>query len=323
MNDPHPVLSKHSKPSRLAAALFGMALLSCRSAQNREVHEVARGALDQPEMVARVAGSFISLESLNKAASQGSAPSRVLDELIETRVYGQFAETGGLEPGRLRTVRRAMLGRALLERLEERAKASGPPTDAEVESMTAERWVEFDRGEAMKTCHAVILAEKLTEQGGETLARRLADALRTYSDCREFLEHAKTFPLQGAKLSAEDLPPVLADGRTLLLNREGEPIEAGPRFELAFAQAVHQIKAPGEQSPVVRTRFGWHVILLASKIPEKRVSLAARREALSVDILRRRAKEASDTVLAQSRSAVGVAVDRSAIEAMGRVRVGQ
>jgi hypothetical protein len=312
----------YSTPVRLIVALLAVAIFGCGGQGSNELQAGAQQSFSDPDVVAKVGETPISLEMLGKATSaSGGVPRLVLEHLIEARVLGHFAELGGLQLGRYQTVRRAVLSRAVLERLEATAKQPETPTNGEVESLTAERWTEFDRGEAFKTCHAVIHADALVPELGEKAAKRLAESLRPYSSCRDFLAHAKTLKFPDVKLTAEELPAVLADGRTVTVNRHDEPGEEGPRFDEVFARAVHQLKVSGEQSGVVRTRFGWHVVLLAARIPEKRLPFSQRREALTVDIYRRRAHEASEAVLAQCRKSVPISVDRSAIEAMSRARV--
>lgn len=316
------IVPAHSIWVRLIAAWLAVTISGCGTERRDGVHGVPQQVLSDPDAVAKVGESRISLEMLGKATSAGTSTTRrALEHLIEARVLGRFAELGGLQLGRYQTVRRAVLARALLEQLEARAKQPETPTNDEVESMTAERWIEFDRGEAFRTCHVVIHANTLTQDQGEKIAKRLAESMRPHTNCEDFLEHAKSLSIPDAKLTAEELPAVLVDGRSVLVDGKGEPVEEGPRLDEAFARAVHQLGTPGDQSAVVRTRFGWHVILLAAKISEKRLSFAQRREALTVDIHRRRASEASEAVLAQCRKNVPMSVDRSSIEAMSRVRV--
>ena len=316
------IVSAHSMLVRLIAAWLAVTISGCGNEQRNGVQGAPQQALSDPDVVAKVGESYISLEMLGKAVSAGgNTTRRALEHLIEARVLGRFAELGGLQLGRYQTVRRAVLARALLEQLEARAKQPEIPTNDEVESMTAERWIEFDRGETFRTCHAVIHADTLTQDEGDKMAKRLAESLHPHTLCEDFLEHAKLLSIPDAKLTAEELPAVLADGRSVLVDSKGEPVEEGPRLDEAFARAVHQLRTPGDQSGVVRTRFGWHVILLAEKIPEKRLPFLERREALTVDIHRRRAREASEAVLVHCRKSVPISVDRSAIEAMSRVRV--
>lgn len=323
MNAQSCMVRMRSTSIRLVAVWLGVTLSGCSHDQRTgEVRTEAQQTLTDPDVVAKVGDSQISLEMLGRAASASGISTRLaLERLTEARILGHFAERGGLQPGRYQTVRRAVLARALLEQLEARTKQPEIPTNAEVDSMTAERWIEFDRGEALKTCHAVIHADALAPDVCDKIARRVAESLRPYTSCAAFLEHAKSLSIPEAKLTAEELFPVLEDGRTVVVDRNDKPVEEGPRLDETFARAVHQLKTPGEQSGVVRTRFGWHVILLAGKIPEKRLPTSLRREALTLDIYRRRAREASEAVLAQCRKNEPVSVDRSAIEAMSRVRV--
>jgi len=272
--------------------------------------------------VAWIAEAPLDISLLQRASARsGSGAAFVLNRLIEARTLGLFAERGGLERGRRLMVVRAVLARALLERMEAQSNDPATPTDAEVAAMTSLRWTEFDRPEARRTCHALVRGEKLDDSSGLALAERLADGLRQFSDCVSFLERARAFSAAGANIVAEELPAVTPDGRTLKLDTKGELVDAESTFDEDFARAAHQIKSVGTQSGVVRTRFGWHIILLAEKIAPKQLPFDDRRRLLSEEILRKRAKDANLRWIAESRKSTPINVERAAVEAIGRVQV--
>jgi hypothetical protein len=320
--DVHRVTPGHSHKRRsLAVGLLLAVCISCHSNHGGNRGRVQQRTRDG-DAVAWVGESPISVATLQRASrSLPDAAASVLDRLIEARTLGLFAERGGLERGRRQMVLRAVLARALLERIEEQTKRPVSPTDDEVEAMTSKRWIEFDRPEARRTCHAVVHSEELAESAGNVLAERLASALRPLSDCAAFLERAKAFPVAGAKITAEELPPVTSDGRTLLLDAKGEPVDEGSPFDADFARAVFQIGAVGAQSGIAKTRFGWHVILLEGQIAAKHVPLEERRRLLADDILHERAKDASLRRIAESRKNEPIAVERASVAAIGRVQV--
>jgi hypothetical protein len=281
-----------------------------------------RASRAEPDRVAVVGPSGITADILRRAVAKAEGlPQSRLAQLVELRTYGLYAQQGGLHQGRRQMAERASLARALLERIEDETKSPPTPLDAEVESMTETRWIDLDRPDAAITCHAVVHAQGLDDAAGMSLALRLADALRPATRCQEFLDRANAFPVVGAKVTAERLPPVTADGRTMILDGKGEPFDEGDAFDAEFARAANQIKAIGEQSAVVRTRFGWHVILLEGRIAEKRVAFEERRKVLTDDILRKRAKDASDRLIVELRQRTSISVDRAAMETAARVRV--
>lgn len=307
---------------RLSA--IGLVLLGGGCSRADSTHEARPlpTIIGDPNVIGTVGNSSITLDALRRATeSTGAALDVTLNRLVRLRMYRLYAQQRGLEEGRLHMTERAVLGRALLERLEERTKVPSEPTDAEVKTMTERRWIEFDRPEAVVTCHVVIHAERLTDGAGFALAQRLADALRAVTACDEFLDRAKKFPVVGARITAERLPPVTRQGRTLVLDDAGAPVDEGESFDLAFAEAAHSIQANGSQSRIVRTAFGWHIILLESRLPAMTVPFDERRRLLREDILQRRAKDAADDLLKEMRRDTKIAIERAAIETAGRVRV--
>jgi hypothetical protein len=306
----------------LTRALLFLFAVGCNNASPAGKLSVARGVEEGKGLVAMVGQSGIALETLRQAVQHFEGNSRArLAQLIELRAYGLYAQEGGLERGRRQMTERAILARALLERVEEKGKVSGTPTDDEVNAMTETRWIEFDRPDAVTTCHAIVHAQGLDEAAGISLAQRLADALRPLTQCQAFIERAQSFAVAGAKVTAERLPPVTADGRTMILDGNGEPVDEGEPFDADFARGAHQIKIIGGQSNIVRTRFGWHVILLESRVPSKHISLEERRSRLAADILRQRAKERSERLIAELRQRATISVERAAIQTVDRVRV--
>lgn len=270
---------------------------------------------------AKVGDSLVSTALLERArAALSNSSEEPLFALVKARLYGQFAEHGGLEHGRERMVSRALLARAWMERLEAEARKAGPPTDVELAAMTERHWVESDRPEALQTCHALVHDDKVDAASARVAAQKLAESLKPFSRCDDFLEHAKAFSFAGLKITAERLPPVLADGRTLIVNDEGSPVQEGPTFDLDFARAAHQIHAVGEQSALAHSSFGWHIILLESRVAAKRVPLEERKQRFANEILLERARRAVDQSIADARANTPVTVDRAAIEAIGRIR---
>lgn len=305
--------------ARLLALVFAA---GCSNTGSSQQHPATRAIRAEPDLVAAVGTSAITADILRRAVAKAEGrPQARLAQLVELRSCGLYAQQGGLQQGRRQMAERAVLARALLARIEDAAKSPSTPSDAEVESMTETRWIDLDRPVAAITCHAVVHAQGLDDAGGMSLAQRLADALRPATRCQEFLERANAFPVVGAKITAEPLPPVTADGRTMILDGKGEPVDEGDAFDTEFARAAHQIKAIGEQSSVVRTRFGWHVILLEGRVAEHRVSFEERRRVLTDDILRKRAKDASDRLIVALRQSTSITVERAATETAARVRV--
>jgi hypothetical protein len=306
----------------LTIALLLTFAVGCSSSKPVAERVASKRDFGDPAVLARVGASGIAGAAVRRAAADcGGSIRSALERLVVARVYGLYAAGGGLDRGRRQMVERAVLGRALLERIEAQSKNPATPSDAEVEAMTRRRWIEFDRPEAVRTCHVLVHAQNQEPAVGLSLAQRLAEALLPLTRCQDFIENAKSFPSAGAKVTAESLPPLTIDGRTLILNAEGVPVDEGATFDQDFARGAHQIKTVGTQSSLIRTSFGWHIILLEGKVPPKRLALEERREAFAVDILLQRARDRSEQQLSASRKRTRIVVERAAIETAGRVQV--
>jgi hypothetical protein len=285
---------------------------------------VASGAALEPGVIATVADNRIFAGTLDRVLERANRePRPVLHKLIELKMLAHFAEHGGLEVGRLHATTRAVLARALLERIEAATRMPELPSDEELSAATERRWIDVDRPEAREVCHAVVSSKALDTAAGEALGRQLADALRPYRECKSFIEAAQKVPVAGTKIIAEPLPPVTPDGRTLVLNESRVPVDEGTPLDKEFTRAVFAIKATGEQSPLVRTPFGWHVILFSSRVEPKHVPKEERRRMFVSDVLQARARREADRLISERQRGSSVVVDRAAVETMERVQVGQ
>jgi hypothetical protein len=213
-------------------------------------------------------------------------------------LLAEAAQAGLLESSRLHQVRRSVLARALLERTYERAKAAGAPSDSEVAELAAERWFEVDRPEASRTSHFVVqIMDAASSSAALQLARKIADAVKGIADPLAFVAAAKAAPSGGLRVTAESLPPMTADGRGLVLDKDGKPVGEGSHFDTTFARAANSLQTPGSQSGLLRTVFGFHVILLEKKIAAYQMPLEDRRQRFAPEVFQRRARKETDRIV--------------------------
>jgi peptidyl-prolyl cis-trans isomerase C len=161
------------------------------------------------------------------------------------------------------------------------------------------------------------------EQKAKALAEKLAVALRAAASPKEFVDRAKAFPAAPFEIIAESLDPVTSDGRAFDPYKGPHGTVTGSYVE-DYARAAHAISTPGEQSPVTKTRFGFHVIRLDERLPEQRISPEVRRLGVTSEVSRRRAKRHTDELLERLKGAgAGGAIEtvRAAEELTSRVRV--
>lgn len=273
-------------------------------------------------VVAEVGGDLIHAATVARiAAAQGLTLPAARERAIDDALLAAGARSRLANTGRVTSAERGALARAVLEDLKRKARAQGPPTDAEIEHFTAEHWFDLDRPPMARTVHAVIVPKSPTQDAAaKALADRVARAVAGISDPAEFMKKAQAVPHDKLKLVVEALEPCTSDGRV----HPSQPLPPGvppPRFDEDFAQAANAIDKVGDQSPVLKLGSGYHVILLVQKLPEKRVPLDERRAKLTVEIMNSRAKAAEDQLLSRLSAGVPVQIARSALDLTSRVRI--
>ena len=218
------------------------------------------------------------------------------------------------------TIQRAELARALLESIREQARGRGLPTDAELARARARRWWEFDRPASVRTSHAVALANgpEQSDQARE-VAERIAAAVRGITDSKEFIRRARDVDPGPIEVRVESLPPVSVDARYVKAP-EAQP-QGAERVDPRFARAANAIEQVGQQSPVIETDFGWHVILLEERLPAQRFSDQELRPRVLDDVILERAGVQTDQLLKALSSHRQVQIERNAAEGMGLVVV--
>jgi peptidyl-prolyl cis-trans isomerase C len=262
----------------------------------------------------------VSVTRIARAQSVDLATAR--DRAVADALFAASARSDPALRARVSDAERSVLGRAVAETLRDRARALGPASDAEVEALTAERWVELDRPESVRVAHAVVRVEKKAEEAAvRAFAERLAAALAGSSDGGELVRRAKAFPAEGRNITAEQLPPCTPDGRTWEPSARPPSPLAG-KFDLDFARAANALKNPGDQSGLVRTAFGYHVIQLEERYPEARTPLETRRTLLYDAAIAQRAKPEFEALLARLKSETPVTVERAADELTALISAG-
>ncbi|MCS6900449.1 MAG: peptidylprolyl isomerase [Myxococcales bacterium] len=196
---------------------------------------------------------------------------------------------------------KAALVRAVLTQIKEQHAA--PPTLSEIQILRAERWRDFDRPESARVIHAVAMG------GGSEAARKVAEAIRKETtgakNETEFEVQAKKVPHEGVEVRVERLPAMARDGRN---------VEEEGSFATPFAEAALSLTQPGEQSPVVATSFGYHVIFLIERVPAYRPADEELARIAHDEILTRRMSSATRSLVEQLRREYPVTLERNAIE---------
>lgn len=247
------------------------------------------------------------------STEQKVAPTEAARRAVDDAVAAVAARERGLDrrpPASWLLV--AARARLTADRVRAEAKAGGPPTDEEVKELSLRHWREVDRPVSARVVHFVVKRPAKADPATIESARRLAEELRAatleVNTPEEFLAKAKSFPhAKELDVHAESLPPFTDDGYSI----EGPDV-----FDEAFVKAAHRIEKPGDTSPVVESRFGWHVIRLVERVPEQRMPFESRRIAFTEEAYVMRARRALDARLQPLRAANEVTIAPSAEQLM-------
>lgn len=274
--------------SRLALACLLTASLSCSG--THEAPTPAEQAALGGEIAARVGSDVIPVSLVAQvAAAQHVTPREALKRLVDDAVAAAAARARGLDreqPTVWHLI--ATRGRVTADHILADAKRAGPPTDDEINTLSARYWREVDRPAAIRVVHAVVMRPKKPDPAAEERARvfagQLRDAVIDAKDADDFIAKAKALPYPGGDVRAEKLPPFTASGKS---------IENEQQLDSAFAKGAFAIAEPGMTSAVVETSFGWHVIRLLERIPAQVMPLETRRIAFAEGAITMRATVAT------------------------------
>lgn len=300
----------------LGGALLGLA---CSASSEPAPRASVRHERLAAGLAAKVGPEEVALATVSRiAAAQRVAPAVARERAMNDALFAAGARSrfgSGPIPA---VAERAALARTLLESMKADALAHGPVTDAEVNELTAIRWTDFDRPETVRTTHAAALVKNPADDAkARAVAERIARAVNGVSDPARFIELAQAVPHDEIEVRAERLPALTLDGRSYFPDQPGS---SGDRFDNDFSKGAFTL-APGQISGLVKSAFGYHVILCEARLPEKRMPLAERRAVLADQILSGRAERAKQELLARLNAATPVMIARSVADMTARVVV--
>jgi hypothetical protein len=272
------------KPGFSLAALAALAVAcETRSSPRQAAHTSLGG-----DTAARVGDVVISASLVGRVATaQQVPPSQALGSVIDDALAAAGARAAGLDQSaEVNVATTAALARRVVLRLREEARSAGPPTDAEVNLVTEEHWLDVDLPEQMRVVHAIVMDPRKHELEADavTLAAALAATEAAATGPDDFETRAKALPHDPKlEIKVERLDPFVDDGRV------ASP--GGGTLDPDFVRGAMPL-APGATSGVVRSSFGWHVIRMIERLPQHRIPFEERRRLFEEEVRAIRARRA-------------------------------
>lgn len=250
--------------------------------------------------MARVGAITISpalVAQVSKASA--TSPRKALEVLVADALAAAAARSMGLDreavagwPSSVALARRVSI------RAMEDALGEGAPRDDELQYL--------------RVAHAIVLrASRVSGDRAVAVATAIRQAVSGARSVGEFEARAKAIPHSDAQVLVEHLDPFGADGRS----------EAGTgELDPSFVAAAFLLRTPADISPIIETRFGWHVIFLSERVAPDGASLDQRRIDLARPVTELRARGRVEALVASRRHTVPVDIAGAAESLMAEVR---
>jgi hypothetical protein len=249
--------------------------------------------------VARVGAVSIAGPVVRDVALKSAvAPRRALDELIADALVATSGQAEGMDRSSPASwARSAALARRVVMASASEASARGAPSDQELE--------------VVRVAHALVMRSlRVSADRARGIAEAIRKAVLGSPGVDEFEARAKAIPHSDAQVVVERLDEFQADG--LLATGRGE-------LDRVFVAAAFALRSPAEVSPVVETRFGWHVIFLVARRPPGDGAPQQSRDGLASAIIELRARTTLQAILRARAEKSPIALDGAADTLLARV----
>jgi len=297
-------------------------------------------------VVARVGSLDIAVTTVAAIAERQQVS---LEQARERAIYDALMAGGAradLAPQVVAAAEDRVLARALLRGLWAQAQQT-PISEAELAEAIERRWTELDRPVGYRTVHAVVHSDVAADEAHHRRAKALAEQIRKAvgpptsaarlepiperSESAQFrrgagpadplatafLTAAKQVGTDGLKVDAQLLPPITAKGYPI----ERDNIRTSASYDPAFTAAAAGMTSRGELGEVVKSAFGYHVILLLEITPAKHVSRRECLELLEDGLLSQRGRQARAELVERLQQSQQAAIVTNADALMTHVRI--
>jgi hypothetical protein len=317
----------------LAALLLFASAASCARERKNEALPPPPDLAAKGRVIGTVGGTPILAETVvGIARARHVSIAEARDLAVRDALFANEAIARRLDVGAQRDLD-AALARALAAGFADEARAKGPITAEEVDKETVNHFYDVARPESWLTIHAVVLLGKDASDDDVKRAKKVADAIHAAvagiaagghgthapptSDALagDFANAAAAVDKDGFDVHIEPLPPIAADGGSV------EPTQRQP-FDKDFVKVATALGERGDLSDVVRTQFGWHVILLLDRIPARELSFDERKALFDEYIIDARARTASNALLERLRAGNAPDLARNLDAVLATVHIG-
>lgn len=279
-----------------------LACSGCRRAGSGELRDIVMTAAEPAsptEVVARVNGAPILASDVAEQMRGGESAEQALQSLVQLELLAQEAHRRGLgrHPSVTEEQHRAMARLLIQRRFRDGMGVADIPRELVAEAYRLNIG-QYQHPELVQVAHLLV-----------PMALNAPPEL--HAQARSVAERARSIAASGP-LSEEEFKQL----RGVLRKETGirvraESLRTAKRGNTVpeFADAAFALTRPGQISPVVQTKFGYHVIYLVNRSPEVHVALEQAEQEIRERILPQARTMALLRYLATLQKELGVSID--------------
>ncbi|MFO0617529.1 MAG: peptidylprolyl isomerase [Polyangiaceae bacterium] len=317
-----------------AAALSALIAAGCSKGPEKKLPPPIALVEEGGAVVARVGGVEITADAVRAIMDAQHVDARAACDLaIRDAVFARAAVEDRLDARVTKEVDHALV-RGLADKDREAALAEGPIRDDELQPFVETRYLEVARPAAWDTLHVLVQLGPDAPEDDVKRAEGVAAAIRevvvplaegirgtppsvSMDPVFGRIQGAvKSVDARGFSVLPQPVPPVGADGKTVVPNF-AERSDLDP----AYVAAAKRLESRGDVSPVVRSGFGWHVIVLLDRLAPRFLPRAELVDLFHDEVIAARAKALLNKELEGLRSANAPTTERNLESLLGLVRV--